>query len=418
MYHPGLSTLYVLLVLSILFSFVILTDAQREESDWISDKTSSLKQFPFMRNVERFLVKSGFPRAACECNTSETAAFSTDAGGKLVGFYNVFKREEDFFERIIKEQVQFLEDSGLSAASQTINVVYFGPKLHSFSVPTNSSNFVISTKSSSHGDERVTLQLLFDHCTKNRYDRVFYIHSKGTYHPSDENDLLRRNLMKAVVACWRLNGVAGSDVCGLRASPLPHPHYSGNMWLARCDYISKLHAPLTFEQAMDLATQERRPRCHPAFVGSSRFSQEHWVLSHPSVIVSDVLPMSRQVPVFAWGYENLPNPESWTPDLETFPRAVMPFSPFLGKNKMFAYLLGCAYESQRIREYHTLYGASVMAGLPCASMYCQWFPFAFAQLHTYNIAGCDRQIGQFLEDMLAVSTVDGGPPPLAAAGSS
>lgn len=32
-------------------------------------------------------------------------------------------------------------------------------------------------------------------------------------------------------------------ICSSRMSPLPHPHTSGNMWLAKCDYISQLIDP-------------------------------------------------------------------------------------------------------------------------------------------------------------------------------
>ena len=41
------------------------------------------------------------------------------------------------------------------------------------------------------------------------------------------------------------------NVCSSRFSPVPHPHTSGNMWLARCDYIKKLIDPLIFEAAMN-----------------------------------------------------------------------------------------------------------------------------------------------------------------------
>ena len=113
-----------------------------------------------------------------------------------------------------------------------------------------------------------------------------YIHSKGTFHPSAENDRLRRNLMKGVVGCIQQGALASSDVCGLRASPLPHPHLPGNMWAARCSYVRKLPDPSIFNKKMVLASKSLAAKsgdsCQPWHVGLSRFSAEHWVLSHPS----------------------------------------------------------------------------------------------------------------------------------------
>ena len=381
--------------LPILIANFYLIDAKSEDT------------YPFMYNMQNFLSKSGFPRPACKCNQEPGSMSSAIKGeiGDIVGFYNVFKgADEKLFDAIIDEQVRILETSGLAAASEAINVVYFGSQYDTFRVPSNSSKFIVSPKSAPSGDERVTLQLLHDHCAANRGDRVFYIHSKGSFHPNVANDQLRRNHMKAVVACWQLDGVAQNDVCGFRVSPLPHPHIPGNMWFSRCDYISKLPSPSAFEGKMAKAAAVRLAanKCPHSYVGASRYAQEHWVLSHPSVIASDVLPMGPRVAIYAWNYDDIPDPPSWAPDLETFPRAIMPFIPFLGRNMRFANKLGCAHETQRLREYHDLFGAGVMAGLPCASMYCQWYPFAFLQLHTANVPGWHHAIRRFVEDMIAV----------------
>ena len=339
----------------------------------------------------------GFPRPYCHCNSVEKPY---NQSKNIVGFYNVFNKKEDRFKRILAEQINLLESTGLVEASKAIHVVYIGKEPSAFRVPSFSSKFVVSSRSLS-GSEQFTLQLLYDHCVDNVRDVVFYIHSKGTFHPTDENEILRRNLMKAIAACWKLNGMAYSDVCGLRASPLPHPHYSGNMWLARCDYVAKLHPPATFTQAMAAATNDVRNLrgCMPAIIGSGRFAQEHWVLSHPSVVASDVLPLpsSPAAPLYTWAYHDLPDPQSWTPDLRTFPRPGLPVSPFLAKGFLLS-RLACSSESHRLFEYRALYGAGATAGLPCASMYCQWYPLAFAQL---GGAG-DCRLEGFVRDMLAV----------------
>ena len=333
---------------------------------------------------------------------------------KLVGFYNVFRQEDVSIHKIITEQIHLLESSGLAAASQAINVIFAGTEHQSFRVPTRSSKFVLASSKSS-GDEKDTLQLLYNHCVASPRDKVFYIHSKGSFHPSTSNDMLRQNLMKAVVACWQHDGVAHHDVCGLRVSPLPHPHYSGNMWLARCDYIAKLHPPATFGKAMHTITRDAGPKCEPWMVGASRFSQEHWVLSHPSVVASDVLPLpaSPEAPVFTWGHKHLPDPGSWTPDLESFPRAGLPFFAFVLKE--IAPALACSFKSRRVREYRALYGAGAMAGLPNASIYCQWYPLALAHLEDsrFPMEHPSPIYHSYRADMLAVRDGDCAPSPAA-----
>ena len=387
---------------------IVLTSLLSITIHWkVADRRSSPQTLAEFQNRELFIPDSTFETPFGKCNISEEPeSFLLPArlGGDIIGFYNLFKQDENIFRMVVDEQIQFLESSGLSAASRAVNVVYFGVEHESFRVPTNSSKFVLA-RSSFFGDERDTLQLLHDHCVNNPLDTVFYIHSKGTFHPSDSNDLLRRNLMKAVAACWQQAGAARHDVCGLRASPLPHPHFSGNMWLARCDYIATLRRPADFEAAMGAAARDREPECEPWMVGADRFSQEHWVLSHPSAVVADVLPLSD--PLFVWGYDDLPDPGSWAPALATFPRPSLPFAPFLGPRREFFPFLACAYPSRRAQEYEALFGPGAAAGLPCASMHCRWYPAVLAQLR--DAVGEASPVGAFLRDLFSEGAPQCGP---------
>lgn len=323
----------------------------------------------------KLLNASGFPRRWCRC---EDEISSTKEIGPLVGFYHVFESDAELFQRVMAEQTNFIAESSL--AGVPVQVTYVGPNPQSFDV----ENFTV-VQAISAGTEKFSLKLLFDHCSAHLNNSVFYIHSKGTFHPSDANDLLRRNLMKGVLACIEQHALSSSDVCGLRASPLPHPHISGNMWVARCDYVVKLKDPLTFESEMDRATANKAQSCSSPWLGRERFSDEHWILSHPSVVVSDALPAATGPQVYAWGYDYLPDPTSWTPQLKTFPRSDIPVCwYFLGSH--FAFVdLHCSLESHRIAEYLALFGTDVMADLPYRSMYCQWFPLAFVQLSFSHI---------------------------------
>lgn len=96
------------------------------------------------------------------------------------------------------------------------------------------------------------------------------------------------------------------DTCGSRMSPLPFAHLPGNMWAARCSYISKLIEPKLFQSAMDEVLENRKkepPTCpRPGGLadncyGVGRFSNEHWVLSHPEARPCDLDSSSK----YEWG---------------------------------------------------------------------------------------------------------------------
>ena len=137
------------------------------------------------------------------------------------------------------------------------------------------------------GDEMITLNSLWDYCKRNQWvDMVVYLHSKGSLRNTQENE----NLRKFVTAGALSKECASMDpsmcnVCSSRFSPLPHPHTSGNMWLARCDYVRKLIDPLDFERRMDEFTTNCTEEAKESCDGRLRFSAEHWIHSHPSVKV-------------------------------------------------------------------------------------------------------------------------------------
>ena len=94
-------------------------------------------------------------------------------------------------------------------------------------------------------------------------------------------------------------------------SPLPHPHTSGNMWLARCDYVAKLVDPNAKEEG----------KLHISFniddsqKGFGRYFFEHWIHSHPSVMTCNLYPGKE----FTWEYNNIPD-ANFSMDLQMAPR--------------------------------------------------------------------------------------------------
>ena len=61
----------------------------------------------------------------------------------------------------------------------------------------------------------------------------------------DANDILRKNLTRGVLPEECKNMPSTCNVCSSRM------HTSGNMWVAKCEYIKKFINPLKFEASMN-----------------------------------------------------------------------------------------------------------------------------------------------------------------------
>jgi hypothetical protein len=195
----------------------------------------NIKSFELIIKPPAIIIK--YLNYSCVCSDKQP----TPTNGSLFGFYNSFEADADTFHRITKEQIDFIDASHLPFKS--ISYTYFGQHFATYKIQ-RPYYWTRSKHSNLTGNEGVTLQALYDHCLANQNDQVMYFHSKGTYHVRDENDLLRQNLMKALVACYEANALLTHDTCGLRISPAPFPQYSGNMWLASCRYIARYSVPL------------------------------------------------------------------------------------------------------------------------------------------------------------------------------
>ena len=198
-------------------------------------------------------------------------------------FYNLFVNNEKDASRvmdIVSEQKSFL----LPEYHKSFYVQSMGD------VQLNITNATILGHRP-NGNEVITLHSLWEFCKKNpQTEKVVYLHSKGSFHPSPENTILRKFLTAGALSEECALVGTQCNVCSTRFSPLPHPHTSGNMWLARCDYIRNLINPLQFEETMNSIYSPRTntaqcKRRQPWCVGLERYSAEHWVHSHPSVKV-------------------------------------------------------------------------------------------------------------------------------------
>jgi hypothetical protein len=233
------------------------------------------------------------------------------ASSNIPIFYNLFVGAESDASRV---------DQLVSQQMATMN-----PKIH-FPVFVNSIGYRINIPNTTmlghyeNGTEMITLRSLWTHCKENPLDRVVYLHSKGSYTDTFENGLLRRFLTTGALSRHCANLPETCNVCSSRFSPLPHPHTSGNMWLARCEYVRYLMDPFEFSDRMDEFNTEGsnngRGNDQAACDGRLRYSAENWIASHPSVKPCDLYPN----PKFKWGYLGLPRTRTFDVALAPAPR--------------------------------------------------------------------------------------------------
>ena len=147
---------------------------------------------------------------------------------------------------------------------------------------------------------------LKQYCKDHPTEKVVYLHSEGSFNSMEVNGRLRRFLTRGALLEECANLPSSCNVCSSRMSPIPHPHTSGNMWLAKCDYVQKLTNLMTWKKIMKelrySPNNGNTPR-NNACVGKDRFAAEHWIHSHPSVMPCDL----SKDKLCVWPYDNIPS---------------------------------------------------------------------------------------------------------------
>lgn len=247
-------------------------------------------------------------------------------------FYNVHTMDRNLTEQIVVEQLETLSSPEVAPYIAAVFYNTIGEPFEISGCPK-----CVHLQHRESASEALTLQSMFLHCKKSPDDRVIYMHSKGSYHPTEVNTDFRRFIMQGAFSEPCLNMPSKCNLCGARFSPLPHQHVPGNMFTVECEYIQKLIPPAEFEEAMDRIPTNGLP---DHMQGKGRFAMEHWVGSHPHVQPCDVYSGNYQC-----GYAKIPT-KGWTPDLRTAPRYEM--SAF---RRRYPHI--CA--SSRALEYEALY---------------------------------------------------------------
>jgi hypothetical protein len=228
-------------------------------------------------------------------------------------FYNLYIKRRS---RISKAKAIVQEQYDMMLPYHKLLVTSIGIKVSSpslkFLPPTGKASFI---KQLSYGDERDTIQLLWQYCQKVPDKRahkttVIYLHSKGSYHHNYVNNVMRKVNSFGALSKECANLPDWCNVCSYRMSPVPFPHTPGNMWLARCSYVKKLVSPFVFQSQVD-ELYAGRDTCY----GKERFAQEHYIHHHHEVMACDLLENT----FFTWSYNRQLN-ENYTKKLLPAPR--------------------------------------------------------------------------------------------------
>lgn len=108
---------------------------------------------------------------------------------------------------------------------------------------------------------------------------ILYWHTKGVSAPLDRRKALWRRLMQRhVVAGWRQNVklLAVADIVGVDWQDSPDfPHYSGNFWMARSDWLAWLSSPAEYQAlhpaSFFLCGQPWKRICAEMWLGSKQW---------------------------------------------------------------------------------------------------------------------------------------------------
>ena len=218
--------------------------------------------------------------------------------------------------KIISEQLEQIGNSHAARQGATIHITTVGSnEAHGSDIDklcNDATNGKVECVFSQHiddnGEELDTLQDLYRHCRapENLHSRVVYMHNKGSYHPSSQNDKLRRAMTDAVTSQMCLEPQDNTcNVCGLVFSAPPQmyaPVMPGNFFTTSCDYVNELFPPRIFRRRMRMLIarakqlinegrfhfRNEREANKPWVMGSNRYAAEHWIGTHPNVRPCDL----------------------------------------------------------------------------------------------------------------------------------
>jgi hypothetical protein len=287
--------------------------------------------------------------------------------------------------RILKEQIQEWQQT---APSHTLLYVQMGDEdinkritqaLHQQSKNRNGKSSLDCHRLQylPVGNEVDTLQQLYEYCQDHPNEVVAYIHDKGSFHASYNNEKQRRVGTKAALECLSAMTAASSSsldralprnqeqqqpplqchVCAGHFQVSPQFLALSNMWSAHCQYVKQLIPPKFLEATLSTLYQQILNDPHYAclapqstagnHLGRGRYAMERWIWTHPILEPCNSLP--RPMPQISGEFPQTNTSTSWTPRVHRAPDKTVGFYLKHEKNN-FARLEG------RLLEYQYLYG--------------------------------------------------------------
>lgn len=166
------------------------------------------------------------------------------------------------YREIVAEIAAHIDASGLYDAAESLTAVTVGPA--DLSHLLGNRWRVIHGSDDLDAYEFPTLQLLHDESRGRFSSPVLYLHTKGVRWPVGDyrrhRDSWRRYMLHHVVDQWWafVSCLVDRDIAGvewIEKSAKYHPHFSGNFWWSRSEYLETLPTPTT-----DLPLRAKHPR--------------------------------------------------------------------------------------------------------------------------------------------------------------
>ena len=146
------------------------------------------------------------------------------------------------------------EDEARWVESQGADIIGQDPRLDRYEIP--------------------TLTAAWEWAKANPAGSVLYLHTKGVSAPEDENKpAWRKLMMSALVEPIEANHalLARYDMVGVDWQNSPdYPHFSGNFWLSRADWVASLDSPEAYQESktIELCEQPWERICAEMWLGS------------------------------------------------------------------------------------------------------------------------------------------------------
>ena len=165
---------------------------------------------------------------------------------RLLVFYHVALMPG--WRPIVREQIAFLRFVGLT----DVRACFLGSLPDVFEAVREAEKLGVTLRPEFHSDdfgryENPTLVALHSAATEDREAAFLYFHTKGASAPKDPlRTKWRRVMQRFVLGEWRENlaRLATYDIVGANwQHNLQTPHYQGNFWMARGDWILSLEPP-------------------------------------------------------------------------------------------------------------------------------------------------------------------------------